>query len=152
MYFEEWIIAFSGILIIHSILFLVIITICTCSLYWYLTVLPFPARPFYSVAKLESLFGVANCAGLCPRELVFSRNFLESYYLRLQIVYFVLNMPYRIASQSESGANLRRLPYILLFSLFCDCNPTQVMLFACLLYRKPPLFQVSCVGFQLFFK
>ena len=64
MYFEEWIIAFSGILIIHPVLLLVIITVCTCSLYWYLTVLPFPARPYYLVAKQESLFGVANYAGL----------------------------------------------------------------------------------------
>ena len=64
MYFEEWIIAFSSISIIHPVLLFVIITLCTCSLYWYLTVLPFPARPFYLVAKLESLFGVANYAGL----------------------------------------------------------------------------------------
>lgn len=64
MYFEEWIIAFSSILIIHPVLLLVIITICTCPLYWYLTVLPFPARPYYLVAKQGFLFGVANYAGL----------------------------------------------------------------------------------------
>ena len=130
MYFEEWIIAFSSIFIIHPVLLLVIITICTCSLYWYLTVLPFPTRPFLPSSKTGILFGVANCAGLCPREPVFSRNFLESYYLILQIVYFVLNIPYRIASRSESGANSRRASYFLPFS--CSCNSTQVMPFACL--------------------
>lgn len=64
MYFEEWFIAFSGILIIHLVLLFVIITVCTYPLFWYLTVLPFPARPYYLVAKQESLFGVANYAGL----------------------------------------------------------------------------------------
>lgn len=64
MYFEEWIIAFSGIPIIHPVFLIVIITMCIFSLYWYLTVLHFPARPFYFVAKQESLFGVANYAGL----------------------------------------------------------------------------------------
>lgn len=33
MYFEEWIIAFSSTSIIRIVLFLVIITTCTCSLY-----------------------------------------------------------------------------------------------------------------------
>ena len=130
MHFEEWIIAFSGILIIHPVLHLVIITICNCSLYWYLTVLPFPARPFYFVAKQESLFYVANYAGLCLREPVFSNNFLKSYDLSLHFVYFSLNTTNRTAAYAKLGANSRRTSYFLPFS--CGCNSTQVMPFACL--------------------
>ena len=77
MYFEEWIIAFSGILIIHPVLLLVIITVCTCSLYWYLTVFPFPARPYYLVANQESLFGVANYAGLFCAKLFSVKFFFK---------------------------------------------------------------------------
>ena len=53
MCFEEWILTFSSTPIIRIVLLLIIITICICSLYWYLTVLPFPARPFLLCSKTE---------------------------------------------------------------------------------------------------
>lgn len=56
MYFEEWIITFSSIQIVHNVLLIAIMTVRTCILYWYLTVLPLPVRPFYLGQNRNSLW------------------------------------------------------------------------------------------------
>ena len=129
MYFEEWIIAFSGVLIIHTVLLLVIITVCTYSLYWYLTVLPFPARPYYLVAKQESLFGVANYAGLFCAKLFSVKIFLKlCFKFTFRLFLFKYNKSY--CHICQIGCKFTQGVLFLPFS--CCCNSTQVTSFACL--------------------